>query len=387
MLRAKGLLFGCAGGLALILLLPSRGLGALRPELLAPLLLYFLLAGWSEFLGVVLRARGRRGAEAATILCFRLTTLALVVWAFERGLGLQGLVWALAVSPLLAIAAAAAQVSSLPADAKPEGTAGSLTVLRLALPLGVNGLLALLSLRVEILALPLFVDDQATGLFAAAIGLVTPLALVPAAISAGAMPALTREALKGDGPVRERTITTVALLAVPGALGLAVLAPDIVVRVFGEDYAAAIPALRLLAPALVALFLNAVLVHTLIARGRARLLPLLTATRVGVAALLALGLIPAFGIGAAAGLALSELLLLLLAARACAREAFAVPVARATLVAAALSLPMAAVLAFGSRRALIAIPFGGLTYAATLLLAWRVAPGFLLKPGGAGSES
>ena len=91
MLRAKALLLAVALAAAAALALGSQ-------VLLAPLVLYYLLAGWSEFLGVALRARGRRGSEAATILCLRAATLSLVVLVFVRGLGLSGLAWALAAS-------------------------------------------------------------------------------------------------------------------------------------------------------------------------------------------------------------------------------------------------------------------------------------------------
>jgi O-antigen/teichoic acid export membrane protein len=314
-----------------------------------------------------------------------------VVLVFARGLGLFGLAWALAASPLAAILVGFALLRRGGAQeppAAPEAGA-SLEVLRHALPLAVNGMLALLSLRVEILALPLFVDDHATGLFAASLKVVDSLILVPAAIAAGAMPALTREAMRGGGPVRERTATSVALLGVPAAVGLFALAPGVVRLLFGAEYAPAALPLRILAPALLAIFLNNVLLHALLALGRAALLPKLTAIRVGVAALCALTLIPSFGIlGAGAGFTLSELLLLPLAARACAREGFAVPVLRGVSLGIALSLPMALVLALASGSALLAIVAGAVTYGATLLAAWRLLPQLfaapaLLGPGGA----
>lgn len=383
MLRAKALLAAglAAAGVLAYLLWP---LAFRHGALLAPLVLYYLLAGWSEFLGVALRARGRRGSEAVTILCLRATTLALVVLVFLRGLGLHGLAWALAASPALAILVGFALLRAAGAQPKPAAPEArtSLPLLRLAFPLGVNGLLALLSLRVEILALPFFVDDRSTGLFAAALKVVDSLILVPAAIAAGAMPALTREAMRGGGgPVRERTATTVALLGVPAAVGLFALAPGVVRLLFGDEYAAASLPLRILAPALLAIFLNNVLLHALLALGRAPLLPRLTALRVGVAALLALTLIPRFGtFGAACGFTLSELVLLPLAARACAREGFAVPVLRGVSLALALSLPMAFVLALLGGSALAAIVAGAVTYGLTLLAAWRLLPRLFAAP-------
>jgi O-antigen/teichoic acid export membrane protein len=379
MLRAKGLLLALValGFAACSLALPGSAWARVRMGLLLPLLLFYLLAGWSEFLGVALRARGRRGSEAATILCFRALMMALAGLALLQGLQLRGVVSALAVSPIAAIVLAFWRLhgSSAAPPARPTQSASVAAVLRLAFPLAVNGALALLSLRVEILVLPWFSDPHATGLFAAALSVVTPLSLVPAAISAGAMPALTREALRGAGPVRERTAATVALLGVPAAVGLLLLAPGVVELAFGPDYAGAATALRWLAPSLLPIFLNNVLLHSLLAHGRAPLLPRLTALRVGAAAACAWLLIPPFGIaGAAAGFTLSELLLLPLAARACARERFAVPVLRSLALAASLSLPMALVLAFVGGPAPLRLLAGAATYAATLAAAWRQKP-------------
>ena len=76
--------------------------------------------------------------------------------------------------------------------------------------------------------------------------------------------------------------------------------------------------------------MNAVLLHALIAAGRPRRVPALTALRVAAAAVLALALIPRLGAtGAAWGFVASEFLLLWAASRACARARFAIPVASA----------------------------------------------------------
>src|SRR5262249_31485211 len=158
------------------------------------------------------------GGEAATILCFRATTLALVAWSFTRGLGLRGLVWALALSPVLALVLGGALLRAAAQPGDGVTAPGPLALLAMAFPLAVNGGLALLSMRVELLALGTVVDDYTTGLFAAALKLVDSLVLVPAAIATGAMPALTREAVAGGAAARERTAGTVALLGVPASI-------------------------------------------------------------------------------------------------------------------------------------------------------------------------
>lgn len=344
--------------------------------LLVAFVFYFALSGWSELFGVALRARGRRGQEAGLILLLRASGLLAVAVALARGSGLSGLAWAHVLSTVPPVLLGAALVVRAYADDEAEAPAhGVREVLKTSWPLAVNGGLALLSLRVELLVIFGLRGPREAGLFGAALKLVESLNAVPAAIAGGAMPALTREALRGSGLVRARTAATVALLAVPGAAGLALLAPG-VSALLGTSYADAAAPLRVLAPALVALFMNTVLLHALIAVGRAETLPKLTAVRVAAAALFAFALVPRFGVtGAAAGFLLSELLLGALAARACASARFPVPLAAPLALALAVSLPMAAAVAFFGGGAVAAASLGALVYGATLALAWRVAPG------------
>ena len=96
-----------------VVLVAVAGLAPLlaRPDwsgVLPPLILYFGLSGWSEFLGVALRARGQRIAEALVLLALRAATLVAVVAAVSAGVSLAGLAWAhvaASVAPLLAAAA------------------------------------------------------------------------------------------------------------------------------------------------------------------------------------------------------------------------------------------------------------------------------------------
>jgi O-antigen/teichoic acid export membrane protein len=214
------------------------------------------------------------------------------------------------------------------------------------------------------------------GLFGAAIKIVEALNGVPTAISAGAMPSLTREALASSaGLVRARTAASAALLGVPAAVGLALLAPG-VVRLLGADYGPAAPALRVLSAAVVAHFMNSVLMHSLIAAGRAGWLPRLIGLRVAAAALAAIVLIPRWGAaGAAAGYMASELLLLGLYARACAVSGFAVPLATPLAVSVAAALPMALAVAALDGGPVTRAALGALVYGMTLAVSW-----LLLRP-------
>jgi O-antigen/teichoic acid export membrane protein len=351
--------------------------GALRHgPLLFPLVLYSAMSNWTELLGIALRVRGRRGLEAATIVTFRAVGLVLVAAALWSGMGLRGLVWALAVSavPPLVLAAVFLRTSGAGAEGPPRTGTSVGRTLKASSPLAVNGVLAILSLRIELLVLALFRGSREAGLFAAALKVIELMNVLPGAIAAGAMPALTREAASGTGPVRRRTAATVALLAAPAAAGLVLVAPG-VVALLGAGYDAAATPLRILAPALLALFMNTVLLHALIAAGRARRVPVLTAVRVAAATGLALVLIPRFGAaGAAAGFLLAELLLLVLSTRACVGAGFELPVARSLLAALGATVPMAAAVALGGAGTVASVLVGVVTYGLTLVVARRLAP-------------
>jgi O-antigen/teichoic acid export membrane protein len=369
MVRAKLwlLLAGVAVALAVVPVSP----------VLALLLLFFGGSGWVEFAGVALRCRGRRAQEAAVLWLVRGSTLAAVAIAFARGGGLFEMAVAHAASPILAIPVALLLVR----QAGPGGPAAAdadrppRDVLRVAWPLAVNGGLALLNVRAELIVLGLVLGKAhpAVGLFNAALRLVEVLNAVPNAIAAGAMPALTREAVGGGDAVRRRTALFAAALAVPSAVGLLLTAPGLMALLWGAEFAAGGPAAAVFAIALVPLFMGHVRLHALIAAGHARELPRLTAARLVVAATLAAGLGPALGAaGAALGFLISELLLLALAGRRTQAAGFPVTIARPVATAAAATVPMAlcvAPLAGGDVR--VAVAVGVVAFALTVALGGR----------------
>jgi O-antigen/teichoic acid export membrane protein len=191
------------------------------------------------------------------------------------------------------------------------------------------------------------------------------------------MPALTREALRGSGPVRARTALTLAALAVPAAAGL-ILVPDVLVVLFGARYAAAATTLRVLALGVPVLFINALLLHALIAAGHAGHVARLTAIRTALAAVAAAALVPRWGtIGAAAGFVFSELVLLVSAARTDAAAGFPIPIVAPLGWGLLLSAPMAVVLALVSVTPLAKVALGGAVYALTLAIALKRRPEIL----------
>lgn len=350
--------------------------------ILTPLLLYFGAAGWAEILGVVLRVRGRRGQEAALIVLLRLAGLLLVIAALQRGGAALACAWALALSTLPSCVLGAALVRRTPAGrdgTARDGTAsdpGTAAILGVSAPLAVNGGLALLSLRVELLVMSALRSKEEVGYFLAALQVVQVLNFVPNALLAGAMPALTREALgAANDAVRRRTVSLVAFAAAPAALGLVLVAPALTAWLYGHSYGPTEAPLAVLGLGVVPLFLNALFTHALIAAERASWLPRLTVVRVLLAALLAALLVPVAGAsGAAAGFVLSELVLLLLGARAASRAGFAVAVARPSLLALLATVPMVLAVLPLRGQLLPAVAAGAVVFVSTLAVAAAVLP-------------
>ncbi len=375
LLRARAALAALVAGIAI-----ACGV-VLDGPALALLVAWFALSGWGEFLGVALRCRGARLEEAALLLVLRGGALAAAVLALALGARLAGVAAALAVSPVPALVLGAWRLRR--ATPSLAGAAASpVAVLRESSPLAVHGALLLLSPRVEFLVLSwLVADRQAVGLFYAALLVYWPLSMIPTAIAAGAMPALTREALQGGAAVRRRTAALLALAAAPLAIGLALVARPVAALLLGRgsspaEHAATGDLLRLLCLALPALFLNALLFASLIAAGRASWLPRLTSARVAVAFALAFALVPALGPrGAALGLGLGEWLLVAAAATACRRASFGVPVRQPLAWAFVACVPMALAVSGVSGSLALALPVGALTWGASLAAAWRLLPG------------
>ncbi len=366
------------------------GVGALDGPSLALLVAWFALSGWGEFIGVALRCRRARRQEALLLVVLRGAALVAAAVALSAGSSLRGVALALAVSPLPAIALGAALLRAAPAEG-PAADAGATMVLRESLPLALHGGLLLLSPRVELLVLSWLraEADPALGFFSVALSVIWFLSMVPTAIAAGAMPALTREALRGEGPVRRRTAATLALAAAPAAVGLVLVAQPVAGALLGAGYAA--PAysevaagLRIMALALPAMFLNALVFAALIAAGRASWLPRLTAARVALAFALAFVLVPAVGgRGAAAGLACAEWALLAGGATACRHASFAIPVVAPIAWAVVACVPMALAVS-GVRESLpLAVAVGALSWAATLAAVLRLRPGLARELVGA----
>lgn len=362
-LAMKAAMTGGVVALAAALIPLASWVSGVEAGLIALSTVHFLGASWIEISGAALRALGRRVGEALLLLMFRFTLVGLVIGA-PFGMSVPGASRAYALSILPAILFAGVLLRG-GAPGREVGPAGASVraILRLAAPLGANGYLAIFSTRVELFLLQVFHGAHVVGLFGGALRIVESLLTLPAAIAAGALPAVSRDVVRGTRGAAQRMFGLVVWIGVPAATGLGLCAPE-VLQVLGPGFVDGALALRILSVALLLCFANAALFHLLIAAGETLLIPGLTGLRVGIAVVAGLALIPPFGpAGAAISFTSAELLLfaaLVRRTRAHAEVQVLRPVASALLAC----LPMVALLSLYRLSLPVSITAGALLFAA-----------------------
>ncbi len=359
-----------AAALGAVLIPVASRVSGVEASLLVLSTLHFLGAGWIEMTGAALRALGRRLDEALLLFAFRFTLVGLVIGA-PFGMSVAGVSRAYALSVVPAILLGVARLRggvATKGDAPPVASVRA--ILRQAVPMGVNGYLAIFSTRVELFLLQAFHGEHVVGLFGGALRIVESLLTLPSAIAAGALPSVSRDVLKGTRGAAQRMFGLVVWIGVPSAVGLALSAPA-VLRVLGPGFVDGAPALRILSVALLLCFANAALFHLLIAAGETALIPRMTGLRVGVALAAGLVVIPTLGsLGAAVSFTLAELCLfaaLVRTTRAHARLLVLRPVVAAVLAC----LPMIAFLSLYRLSLPVSILAGALLFAASGALILR----------------
>lgn len=358
-----------AAALGLLLMPFASRLAGIGAPVLFLCTIHFLGASWIDMTGSALRALGRRIEEAMLLFVFRFTLVGLVIGS-PFGVSVEGAsrAYALAIAPAALLGAfllrGVAGVEGSPA-------ASIRAIARQAIPMGVNGYLAILSTRVELFLLQVFHGAQVVGLFGGAVRIVESLLTLPSAIAAGALPSVARDVLRGSRGAAQRTFGMVVWIGVPAAFGLALCAPAIL-SVLGPGFAEASSSLRILALALLLCFANAVLFHVLIAAGDTASIPRLTGLRVAAASLAGLVLIPQLGaVGASISFTAAEVLLFVVLIRK-ARAQAEIEVARPLRSALLACLPMVLFLSLGTFSLPVSILASAFLFAvATAAILWR----------------
>lgn len=267
------------------------------------------------FLNGLLRGCGRLDLEAKLGLAqkasFSLGGIALV----DGGAGITAVALLYLTSHLLTLAATALFAARHAVGLSPAPAEGLRGVLFETLPLWTAALLAATLGRIDLFLLEALRGGGEVGHFAAAWRLAEGAFIVATAYVTALFPRLVRAA-HGEEPLTPVVMRAARLLGLAGvaaAAAGALLAPWLTGLLYGEEYAASAPLLRVLFATLPLLLLSGLFSHTLLAAGRAG--PVIAALLAAIASnlLLDLWLVPLWGpMGAAAGLLGRELVLLAL---------------------------------------------------------------------------
>jgi O-antigen/teichoic acid export membrane protein len=308
----------------LLLSILAIALLAVILRLLSPALFpYTLAAGmllvtttYSSLLRAVFYIRGRLIYEAFAIIAESILLLALTLLAVRRHASWDAFLWVYSASYLFTCLFAYSilrwrwhEQVGLKLEARLLRT-----LLGAGIPLALGFTIVAIYAQVDVVLLQLLKGFQMVGWYAAATRFIDAVAWIPQSAMGAVFPAL---AMVSAGQRRhlafayEKSYKMLAILGLPLAVGIGVTAPSLIHLAAPTGFDPAIPALQILAPSVVLLFVNNAFIYTLTAMNRQ-----LDFTRLCVATLvvnlgLNLALIPPFGyLGAAVASTLTELVLL-----------------------------------------------------------------------------
>jgi len=291
---------------------------AVALRLLSPTLFPYTLAAfalllttsYSSLLRAVFYIRGRLGYEAIAIIAESIVLLVLTLVAINRRATWDAFLWVYTVSYLFTCLFAYA-VLRWRWHERVAVRLEPLFLRRLllaGLPLALGFTITTVYAQLDIVLLQLFKNFQMVGWYSAANKYVDAVAWIPQSAMGVVFPALS---LLGATDRRrltfayEKSFKMLALLGLPLAVGLGVMASPIVH--FTRGFEPSIPALQILAPSVVLLFVNNAFIYTLTAINRQLDFTRLAVFTLAVNVVLNLALIPPFGyLGAAAASTITE---------------------------------------------------------------------------------
>src|SRR5579859_770743 len=188
---------------------------------------------------------------------------------------------------------------------KPQGLSGSLwpALLRASLPFGLIGFALGLSYKFDSVLLNIFRSDAETGWYNAAYNLVFSAAVLSNVFNTALYPSLAREAMTAPDklpPVVERGLRYLMLVALPIAVGTAVLADQLVTFLFKSGFEPAAPILQIIIWTVPLMFTSEMLGYVVLITDQERRAARSVLVSTGLNVTCNLLLVPRFGFYAAA---------------------------------------------------------------------------------------
>jgi O-antigen/teichoic acid export membrane protein len=280
-----------------------------RPEVTALWLfvLVYVVGGLIEFLYYFYRGLSRSDLESTMTLWHRFGMLVLATAALAWTANVTTLALAMLLPGLVTLVISLRLAFGLAGTERKTDHLPSTSFLTDVMPIGLGIVLSALYFRIDVFLLELWKGLEAVAAYNAVFRLVEALRLFPAAVLAVMLPALCRAS-------NMKPLSMVALavtgFAVAVSAVLWVLSEQIVPLVFGQPYAAAAPAFRILLLSFPLMSLNYALTHQLVGWNGQRAYALIAGTALVFNVALNARLIPAMSIdGAAWSTLLTEALL------------------------------------------------------------------------------
>lgn len=277
---------------------PLVMIGALALNAIGMLL--YALQGTSE---AMLAGHERLDIAAGAKVAYQLAFVTLGGAALVLGLGYYGLIYATLAAILLLTGLSwlgARRVGTRPGRLRLSRWPA---LVHAALPFGIVAFALGLSYRFDSVLLNIFWGDSVTGYYNAAYNLVFSTVFLSNAINTALYPSLSRQSTISPDAVSGlygRIISYLMMIGLPIAFGASFLAHRIVPFLFGPDYQASIPALRIVIWVVPLMFLSEFLGYAVIIGGQERRVARSVLISTGANVLINLALVPTIGLLAAA---------------------------------------------------------------------------------------
>jgi O-antigen/teichoic acid export membrane protein len=226
----------------------------------------------------------------------------------------------MALSTLASFAVASRFLRRLVQSLPPIRWRSSWQLAKSGLPYLMMAIFAVIYYRINAVMLSQMATEAVVGWFGAAFRFFDILMFLPSILSVAIFPVLARQAGEKSniGYTAEKSLQVILLAGVPFSIGSFAFASDIIGTLFGlNSYAASVPILKVLAPGLLLVYVDFVLVTALVALDRQRQWSMVALIAIPVSVLLNYALIPWSqaqygngGIGSALATNITELLIL-----------------------------------------------------------------------------
>jgi len=187
-------------------------------------------------------------------------------------------------------------------------------ILRESLPLALTVIFTVIYFKIDIVMLSLIRGDNSEiGWYSAAMRLIELVGVLPALIVSALFPivsSLYKESIDSLRNVFKTSFRYLLAIALPIAVGTLLLSDRLIYVIYGKEYFKTIPALKILAIALIFIFVNYILMNILVAVNRQKTNAIMAGTCVLVNIALNLCLIPHYGyLGAGTATVITEIVL------------------------------------------------------------------------------